>query len=185
MSVLITIKRDGSVYDQTGKKIGTIKFGEYFRYAIEIDARNANNRTATVYLLNDGSRVVGKGETTVLDKNFQGENTVTGFQLTSMADPFGGTEGTITDLSLDYFYVCRSEVSSIGRNVDPNSVMIGDVDNSGKVDSTDARLVLQYAVKKISSLAALDAADVNSDGKVHSTDARLILQYSVKKISSF
>jgi len=63
--------------------------------------------------------------------------------------------------------------------------MLGDVDNNGKVDSTDARLVLQYAVKKITSLPALDAADVNGDGKADSTDARLILQYSVKKITSF
>ncbi len=185
MSILFTIKRDGSVYDQTNKKIGTIKLGEYYRFAIEVDARNANSKTATVYLLNDDSRVIGKGDTTALADIFQGENTVTGFQLSSIAFPYEGTSGTETDLSLDYFYVCRSEQSSIGRNIDPNSVMIGDVDNNGKVDSTDARLVLQYAVKKITSLAALDAADVNSDGKVDSTDARLILQYSVKKITSF
>ena len=64
--------------------------------------------------------------------------------------------------------------------------LLGDVDGSGKVDSTDARLVLQYAVKKIpGSALELSAADVNGDGKVDSTDARLILQYAVKKINNF
>jgi len=63
---------------------------------------------------------------------------------------------------------------------------VGDVDGSGKIDSTDARLVLQYAVKKIDA-SALNAAvaDVDGSGKVDSTDARLILQYAVKKISTF
>jgi len=62
----------------------------------------------------------------------------------------------------------------------------GDVDGNGKVDSTDARLVLQYAVKKIAA-DALDttAADVDGSGAVDSTDARLILQYAVKKIDEF
>jgi len=63
---------------------------------------------------------------------------------------------------------------------------IGDVDNNGKVDSTDARLVLQFAVKKITPSALnLDVADVDNSGKVDSTDARLILQYAVKKINKF
>lgn len=62
----------------------------------------------------------------------------------------------------------------------------GDVDGSGTVDSTDARLVLQYTVKKIAA-DALDTvtADVDSNGTVDSTDARLILQYAVKKIDKF
>lgn len=63
---------------------------------------------------------------------------------------------------------------------------IGDVDENGKVDSTDARLVLQFAVKKIApSALKLKVADVDENGKVDSTDARLILQYAVKKIDTF
>lgn len=62
-------------------------------------------------------------------------------------------------------------------------VVVGNVDSNDKVDSTDARLVLQYAVKKIDTSALnVSAADVNGDSKVDSTDARLILQYAVKKI---
>ncbi len=64
--------------------------------------------------------------------------------------------------------------------------MIGDVDGNGKIDSTDARLVLQYAVKKIGASALdVDLADVDGNGKVDSTDARLILQYAVKKTDAF
>ncbi|MBE6767901.1 MAG: hypothetical protein E7549_03210 [Ruminococcaceae bacterium] len=64
--------------------------------------------------------------------------------------------------------------------------LLGDVDDSGTVDSTDARLTLQYAVKKIDA-TKLDTAvaDVNGDGKADSTDARLILQYAVRKIDKF
>jgi len=69
------------------------------------------------------------------------------------------------------------------------TTILGDVDGSGTIDSTDARIVLQYAVKRLdsNSLAAngWTMADVDGSGKVDSTDARLILQYAVKKISKF
>jgi len=181
---VMTIKRDGSVYDQNGTRIGQIAIGTYYRFAVEIDARNADSKTVTVYLLNDDSRVIGKGSTTKLSANFQGENTVTGFQLASMA-MFGEGIGTETDMSLDYFYIVRSEASTIGRNVAEGDLQSGDADGSGTVDSTDARLVLQYAVQKISTLPAAEVADVDGSGTVDSTDARLILQYAVKKIASF
>ncbi len=62
----------------------------------------------------------------------------------------------------------------------------GDVNDDGFVDSTDARLVLQYAVNKIpSSALQYENADVNDDFMVDSTDARLILQYTVGKITQF
>jgi len=63
---------------------------------------------------------------------------------------------------------------------------LGDVNEDGKTDSTDARLVLQFAVQKIAPSALnLDVADVDGDGKVDSTDARIILQYAVGKIQAF
>ncbi len=183
--IVFTIKSDGTVYDQNGTAFAKMNIdGTYYRLAIEVDARNANNKQATVYLLDDNSRVIAKSTTSSLNKNFQGENTVTGFWFVTMASPYDAPD-TETDFYVDYFYICRSETSTIGRNVDPNSVMIGDVSGDGKIDSTDARMVLQYSVKKITSLPATDAADVDGNGKIDSTDARLILQYSVKKISAF
>ena len=63
---------------------------------------------------------------------------------------------------------------------------LGDVDGDGKVTTTDARLALQYAAKKIDG-EGLDlwAADVDTEEGVTTTDARLILQYAAKKIDSF
>jgi len=62
----------------------------------------------------------------------------------------------------------------------------GDVDGNGKVDSTDARITLQYAVGKIDETALnTTVADVDGNGRVDSTDARLILQYAVGKIQAF
>ncbi len=84
----------------------------------------------------------------------------------------------------DEYFVTENFTLKLLWKDDPNAKPLGDVNDDGKVDSTDARLVLQYAVKKIDSLKN-QVADVNGDGKTDSTDARLILQYTVKKITKF
>lgn len=55
---------------------------------------------------------------------------------------------------------------------------LGDVNADGSVNSTDALVVLQFSVNKISNVDK-DAADINLDGRVNSTDALMILQVSV------
>jgi len=63
---------------------------------------------------------------------------------------------------------------------------LGDVNGDALIDSTDARLVLQFAVRKIDPAEVdLEMADVDGNGAVNSTDARLILQYAVRKIDKF
>jgi hypothetical protein len=58
----------------------------------------------------------------------------------------------------------------------------GDVDADGLCTSTDARLILQHTVEKITLAADVAAfADVDGDGEITSTDARLCLQYAVGK----
>lgn len=55
--------------------------------------------------------------------------------------------------------------------------MRGDINNDGRVDTTDSRLALQYAVGSITlTPAQLKAADFNGDGVVDTTDSRLIMQ---------
>lgn len=61
---------------------------------------------------------------------------------------------------------------------------LGDVDEDGKITSTDASLILQHVV----GIAALDssglsAADTDKDGKITSADASRILQYVVGLIT--
>lgn len=63
---------------------------------------------------------------------------------------------------------------------------LGDVDGNSKINTTDARLTLQYAARRIGTTALnLSAADVDDNGKVNTTDARLILQYAAKRITDF
>ncbi len=175
---VLTIKRDGTLVDMNKNTFGKIDLKTYYRLSVEVDARNANNKTATIYLLDDNSRMIAKSATISLNKNFQGEKTVTGFWFVAMAMP-GETPETETDFYVDYFFLIRSEESTIA------TATLGDVSGDGKIDSTDARMVLQYAVKKITTLPTLEAADVDGNGQINSTDARLILQYTVKKISKF
>lgn len=57
---------------------------------------------------------------------------------------------------------------------------LGDVNNDGKVNSTDALLVLQYSVKlKTLSATQLLYADMDFNSKYNSTDALKILQKAV------
>ncbi len=58
----------------------------------------------------------------------------------------------------------------------------GDVNGDGKVNSSDALLVLQYSVGAIKTINT-SAADLNGDKKINSTDALTILQISVGIIS--
>lgn len=67
-----------------------------------------------------------------------------------------------------------------------DTALLGDVDGNNRVDSTDARITLQYAVQKITDTALnTTTADVDGNNRVDSTDARLILQYAVQKIDRF
>lgn len=181
---IVTIDKSGAMYLKDDTKLADITFGTYYRLAVEYDARDKDAKTVRVYLLDDNSRVIASGKTAALPATFQGDNNVSGMWIMMMADAVDSPE-TETDMYIDYFYASRSETSTIGRNVSDDAANLGDVNGDNTVDSTDARLVLQYAVGKIDTLTVMDAADVNSDNKVDSTDARLILQYAVGKINDF
>lgn len=62
--------------------------------------------------------------------------------------------------------------------VSASARLVGDVDSSGKVNSTDALLVLKYTVG-IEKTINTKYADVNNDGKVNSSDALDILKICV------
>ncbi len=76
--------------------------------------------------------------------------------------------------------------SSLSLSAEQETRKLGDVNGDGVVNTTDARITLQYAVEKIGmSEDEWIAADVNGDEVVNTTDARLILQYAVEKIDKF
>ena len=64
--------------------------------------------------------------------------------------------------------------------------VLGDVDQDGKINASDALYVLQHSVDKITLTGdQFSAGDVVKDGKLNSSDALKILQYSVGSISKF
>ncbi len=84
-----------------------------------------------------------------------------------------------------FTYTCTVCGETKTEEIKPKA-QLGDVDGNGRINSTDARLVLQKAVGKISDEALnIAVADVNKDNKINSSDARLILQFSVGKITTF
>lgn len=64
--------------------------------------------------------------------------------------------------------------------------VLGDINEDGAINSTDAQLALQHSTQQI-TLTELQkrAADVNEDGLIDATDSLLINQYSVQLISTF
>lgn len=62
----------------------------------------------------------------------------------------------------------------------------GDVNHDGSIDSSDALLVLRFAMDMtVLSEEALAFADVSGDGEADTSDALLILRYAMGLISSF
>jgi len=167
---LARFMQDGSFEVKTAdqwKKVGTFKLGTWYRLGVVVDM---DKGTYTVSLMDDNYNTVATSGAQNL-----AASAVTGMWMYAEAET--GDEGTKTVVQVDYVAAIQT-AEGYG--------MTGDVNGDGKVDSTDARLTLQYAVKKITASAlSVGAADVNGDGKVDSTDARLILQYAVKKITTF
>ena len=63
-------------------------------------------------------------------------------------------------------------------------IAFGDTDGNGRIQTNDAKLILQHIVRMPVELN-LDAADVDGNGKIQTNDAKLILQYIVKIITQF
>lgn len=74
--------------------------------------------------------------------------------------------------------------ATIQIRVGEGTVTWGDVNGDGKVNSTDAVLILRYAAQLGVDIDTA-AADVNGDGKINSTDAVLILRYAAQLITKF
>lgn len=77
--------------------------------------------------------------------------------------------------------VCKKEeirtIDKISNSGSTEKIMVGDANGDGKVQATDARIVLQFVagLKDKSELNFLNS-DVNNDSNISATDARRILQ---------
>lgn len=74
-------------------------------------------------------------------------------------------------------YTITKEIISSKNNINDNgSVIKGDVNGDGKLDQTDAELVLKYAIGTIGeSELNTKSADMDNDGKITTKDAQIIL----------
>ena len=100
-------------------------------------------------------------------------------------EPTADTEGVRT-------YTCTvcgdTKTESIPKteNDDEIDALQGDVNGDGKVDTTDAKLIMQFDLGIIDESALnLSVADVNGDGKIDTTDAKLIMQLDLGIITEF
>ncbi len=148
------------------KTVGNFNTGTWYRVGLVVDM---DAGTVAAYLMDDDYNVLATGGAQSL-----GTALVRGMWMYAEAD---FDDATKTVVQVDY-------MAAVATNEAYG--MLGDVDGNGKVDSTDARLILQYAVGKIDGTKlAGGAADVDRNRKIDSTDARLVLQYAVGKIQGF
>jgi hypothetical protein len=97
-----------------------------------------------------------------------------------------GTDATICgyDGSTAQAYAEKYGYTFVSLGEAPASGLLGDVDNSGEINSVDASLVLVAAAALgLDQPSGLDAdaekrADVDGDGNVNSVDASIILTYA-------
>ena len=72
------------------------------------------------------------------------------------------------------------------RIMDPIPVVLGDFNGDGQIDTTDAKLIMQYDLGLLDAdELSLMASDVNSDGVVDTTDAKLVMQFDIGLITEF
>ena len=73
-----------------------------------------------------------------------------------------------------------NQVVALGSPMTDSSVLLGDVNNDGNVNGSDAMLVLRHALDIITLQGnQLTAADCNGDGNVDVVDALIIMRYCI------
>lgn len=103
-------------------------------------------------------------------------------------------QDAVTGLNLDRFQITEMDDEQYGHYwmlydyeiPVSGSVLWGDVNGNGVVESYDATLILQYDVGMIDgSGLAMENMDVSGNGVIDAYDATLILQYDVGMITAF
>ncbi len=175
----VTFNDTGKVILEDGSELADYETDTWYRVALDIDLRDPVNKTYQVVLMDNDYNELAKSDVIPFAEDFQDARLYfKQIYIGAIADQAASAEDTTdrTIVKCDYVFVTRG-----GSTGTP-----GDVNGDDKIDSTDARLILQYYAKKIGEDGLnLAAADVDGSGTIDSTDARLILQYYAKKISEF
>ncbi|MBQ7043292.1 MAG: dockerin type I repeat-containing protein [Clostridia bacterium] len=163
---------EGDGFGKFIKRDGLISFmhrGGYFSYYQDRGMLNMNGLVVKVTYSDGKTKNIAYKET--LNSNGVVEQNI-------YASPKGGEyklgENTIEIYFLENYNVYTSYKINI---VD---VKKGDLNSDGRINSTDALIVLNYSVQNITLNAQQKAAaDMNGDGKINSVDALKILRTSV------
>lgn len=172
----VTFQADGVYVNE--EKLADYTMDTWVRVQVALDLTDTSNKTYTVKLLDDEYNEIAVSEAIAFGDAYQNNKNAVGV-LDFTVSASGAAETDETLVLVDYAFVTQDPTEVV-------MVTLGDVNGDGEINTTDARLTLQYAVNKIGADALdLAAADVNGDGVVNTTDARMILQYAVGKIQSF
>ena len=178
LMTVVRFLRDGNAVMAGDTKIGTWVADTWYRVEVKVDARSGADKKYCVCLYDDTYEVVAESGWLRMGEGFQYAERGIGNMMWELTASTQEAE-TSGEVWLDYLVVTKPAAGS-------SSAVLGDIDGNGVVNTTDARLALQYAVEKITlTEAQLAAGDVDGDGVVNTTDARLILQYAVEKIDKF
>ena len=120
---------------------------------------------------------------------FSGNGVIANLRFKALSDDVGVVKLSDAEYENEKTYVCRDDANKIPRVVEIDvveavSVIYGDVDGNGYVDSMDASFVLQKVAAMDVDINT-DAADVDGSGYIDSMDASYILQYVANIITSF
>lgn len=93
----------------------------------------------------------------------------------------GDEQTSFQDSDGEYFYFATAVVT-----VEPPAGLLGDINDNGVVDATDALLALRYAMNIIDLTdAQLAVGDVDGNGVVNMNDALYIMRYAMSIITAF
>ncbi len=167
---------------QTGSHCNVV--GEYMEFTVPADQ---TERVLTLYIggyMSSGKLQVFDDSTGTEIQEYEFSNQLSSYyrkvQITLSAETAGTLRVRYTLLSGNNITFTAATLTG-----DPVSTrQIGDVNDDGFINSSDARLVLQHTVSLI-TLTGEDfrCGDVNSDNRLNSSDARWILQKSVGLVS--
>ena len=180
----------GNSYKMTNSDIGK---------TITVKATGTDMYTGT--LTSDGKTVVKYQRTSTYSASDIQLDAVTVNSITVSCPTYTGVEfsidgetwqadGTFTDLESNkvynvYIRAGEHGTGTAGIACGPlvvttlvGETVKGDINGSGKIDTTDAVWVLDHALDfaEMTNETVLDLSDVNSDGKINTLDARLILK---------
>lgn len=155
-----------------------IPLGDYVQYLID-----AANIEALAYAMISDNTIYVEAPDTQTKLDARGAS-LSGDLIGAISKLLSDSIRSLLDPSPDGHAYIKEQI--LGTLDVEQDLLWGDANGDGTVNSTDARLVLQYSVDLIGETDLhLSVCDVNGDGTVNSTDARLILQYSVDLFSKF